>query len=108
MAWAGWIGLLVTALNLIPAGQLDGGHLLYVLAGNAADRLRPLLIVGLVGLGFFWPGWWIWALLLFFLGRGHARPYDEITPLDPRRKIAAVFGLILLLLLFTPVPFARL
>ena len=108
MAWAGWIGLLVTALNLIPAGQLDGGHLLYVLIGNAADRLLPFLIVGLVGLGFLWSGWWLWAMLLFFLGRGHAQPLDQITPLDSRRKLAAILGLVLLVLIFMPVPFSGL
>jgi membrane-associated protease RseP (regulator of RpoE activity) len=106
MAWAGWIGLLVTAFNLLPAGQLDGGHLIYVLIGNAADRLLPFLIVGLVGLGFLWSGWWLWAMLLFFLGRGHAQPLDQITPLDARRKLAAVLGLVLLVLIFMPVPFS--
>ncbi|MEX2030242.1 MAG: site-2 protease family protein [Anaerolineales bacterium] len=106
MAWAGWIGLLVTAFNLLPAGQLDGGHLIYVLIGNAADRILPFLIFGLVGLGFLWSGWWLWALLLFFVGRGHSQPLDQITPLDARRKLAAILGLVLLVLIFMPVPFS--
>jgi len=104
VAWAGWAGLLVTALNLIPAGQLDGGHLLYVLLGKRAGRLLPYLIAGLVGLGLVWSGWWLWAGLIFFLGRTHAQPMDEITPLDPARKALAVFGLLVFLATFTPVP----
>lgn len=104
VAWAGWAGLLVTALNLIPAGQLDGGHLLYVLLGKRAGRLLPYLIVGLIGLGLVWSGWWLWAALIFFLGRTHAQPMDDITPLDPTRKAFAVFGLLVFLVTFTPVP----
>lgn len=107
IAWAGWAGLLVTALNLIPAGQLDGGHVLYVLVGRLADWVRPLLILGLLALGTFWAGWWIWAFLLAFLGRGHARPLDEITPLNPRRRLAAMLALVVLLLLFMPVPLVQ-
>jgi membrane-associated protease RseP (regulator of RpoE activity) len=104
IAWAGWAGLLVTSLNLIPAGQLDGGHLLYVLLGRRATRVVPFVIVALVALGLVWQGWWLWAVLIFFMGRGHAEPLDEITPLDGRRKLLAVLGLILFLLVFTPVP----
>ena len=104
VAWAGWAGLLVTALNLIPAGQLDGGHLLYVLLGKRAGRLLPYLIVGLIALGLVWSGWWLWAALIFFLGRTHAQPMDEITPLDPARKALAIFGLLVFVLTFTPVP----
>lgn len=104
VAWAGWAGLLVTALNLIPAGQLDGGHLLYVLLGKRAGRLLPYLIVGLIALGMVWSGWWLWAALIFFLGRTHAQPMDEITPLDPTRKALAVLGLLVFLVTFTPVP----
>jgi hypothetical protein len=104
IAWAGWAGLLVTALNLIPAGQLDGGHMLYVLLGRKASKLVPLILGVLVLLGFVWPSWWLWAAIIFFLGRFHAEPLDEITPLDPRRKMVAAFGLVLFVLLFMPVP----
>ncbi|MGH2628179.1 MAG: site-2 protease family protein, partial [Anaerolineales bacterium] len=107
IAWAGWAGLLVTALNLIPSGQLDGGHVLYVLVGRLADLVRPLLILGLLALGTFWSGWLIWAVLLFFLGRGHARPLDEITPLNPRRRVAALLAMLVLFLLFIPVPLVQ-
>ncbi len=104
IAWAGWAGLLVTALNLIPAGQLDGGHVLYVLMGKHASKLLPFILVALVMLGLVWPGWWIWALLIFLLGRVHAEPLDQITPLDPNRKVIAILGLIIFVLVFTPVP----
>jgi membrane-associated protease RseP (regulator of RpoE activity) len=104
VAWAGWAGLLVTGLNLIPAGQLDGGHALYVLVGQRARRLVPFIIVILVGLGFFWPGWFLWAGLIYFLGRTHAEPLDQITELDPRRKALAVLALVLFLLVITPIP----
>jgi membrane-associated protease RseP (regulator of RpoE activity) len=105
VAWAGWAGLLVTGLNLIPIGQLDGGHVLYVLFGRRfAQRIYPFILVLLIALGFIWTGWWLWAFLLFFLGRVHAEPLDQITPLDGRRKIMAVLALILFFLTFTPVP----
>jgi Zn-dependent protease len=104
VAWAGWAGLLVTALNLIPAGQLDGGHVMYVVLGERARRLWPFLLGGLLLLGLVWPGWLLWAGLIFVFGRTYARPLDEITPLDPRRKAVAILGLILFFLLFIPLP----
>ncbi|TET30369.1 MAG: site-2 protease family protein [Anaerolineales bacterium] len=104
LAWAGWAGLLVTMLNLIPAGQLDGGHAIYVLLGKATKRLWPFIIGLLLLLGTVWPGWYIWAGLVFLMGRTYARPRDEITPLDPRRKWIAIFGLVLFVLVFIPVP----
>jgi len=104
VAWAGWAGLLVTGLNLIPAGQLDGGHALYVLIGSRARRLVPFILVTLVALGFFWQGWFLWAALIYFLGRTHAEPLDQITDLDPRRKALAILALILFVLVITPIP----
>lgn len=104
LAWAGWAGLLVTALNLIPAGQLDGGHISYVLFGRRAVKLVPFIIVALVLLGVFWWGWLLWAGLIFFLGRIYAQPLNDITPLDKRRKALAIFGLIVFVLVFTPIP----
>jgi membrane-associated protease RseP (regulator of RpoE activity) len=104
IAWAGWAGLLVTGLNLIPAGQLDGGHALYVLIGRQAQRVLPFVIVLMAGLGLFWPGWFLYAALIFFMGRVHAEPLDQITELDPVRKLLAVLVLIIFVLIFTPVP----
>jgi membrane-associated protease RseP (regulator of RpoE activity) len=104
IVWAGWAGLLVTCLNLIPAGQLDGGHILYVLIGKKSVNLLPFILVGLVLLGFVWNGWWLWAALIFFLGRYHAEPLDQITPLDPKRKVLALLGVLAFILVFIPVP----
>jgi hypothetical protein len=104
VAWAGWAGLLVTALNLVPAGQLDGGHLIYVLIGERARKLWPFIMIGLALLGLVWSGWWLWAFLLFFVGRVYAEPLDQITGLDRKRKFLAVFGIVIFFLVFTPVP----
>lgn len=107
IAWAGWAGLLVTAINLIPAGQLDGGHLVYVLLGKRASQLIPIVLVGLLILGFVWYGWWIWAGLILFFGRFYAEPLDQITQLDRRRKLIAILGIIIFVLVFTPVPLVQ-
>jgi membrane-associated protease RseP (regulator of RpoE activity) len=107
IAWAGWAGLLVTAINLIPAGQLDGGHILFVILGKNATRILPMIIVVLAVLGYFWSGWWLWALLIFFLGRSHMEPLDLISPLDSRRKVLAGLAIIVFILVFIPVPLVQ-
>ncbi len=105
VAMAGWAGLLVTAFNLIPAGQLDGGHVMYVLIGRKrAARLLPLILVILAVLGIFFIGWWLWFLLIFFLGRAYDDPLDQITPIDNRRRALAILALIIFFLVFTPIP----
>ncbi len=104
VAWAGWAGLLVTALNLIPAGQLDGGHVLYVLMGKRVRLLLPWILAALILLGVVWSGWWLWAFLIFMFGRVHAEPLDQITPLDSRRRALAWLGVFVFVLVFTPVP----
>lgn len=104
IAFAGWAGILVTALNLIPAGTLDGGHVVYAFFGDKARRAFPYLIGLLLLLGFFWSGWWLWAVLLFWLGRVNAETLDQITPLDSSRRVVALGMLILFVLVFTPVP----
>ncbi len=106
IAFAGWAGLLVTALNLVPAGTLDGGHVVYSLFGEKARKAFPYLIAIMAVLGFFWSGWWLWAFLLFWLGRVNAETLDQITPLDSKRRVIAILVIILFLLVFTPVPFA--
>jgi membrane-associated protease RseP (regulator of RpoE activity) len=105
VAWAGWAGLLVTFLNLIPAGQFDGGHVIYSVFGKRVNIVVPFILVATVLLGFLWSGWWIWALLIFFLGRSHAEPLDQITQLDSPRKALAVLMLLVFLVVLTPIPF---
>ena len=108
VALAGWAGLLVTAFNLIPLGTLDGGHVVHSLFGDRASKAFPFIIVLLGVLGFFWNGWWLWALLLFWLGRVKGETLDQITQLDPKRRAVAVFVILLFVLVFTPVPFSLL
>jgi membrane-associated protease RseP (regulator of RpoE activity) len=105
VAWAAWVGLLVTFLNLIPAGQLDGGHIIYAVFGKRANRILPVILVATVLLGFLWSGWWLWALLIFLLGRSHAEPLDQITQLDPSRKALAILMLVIFLITLAPIPF---
>ena len=105
VAWAGWAGLLVTSLNLIPAGQLDGGHIFHLLFGTKTSRrIYPFLLAIVIGMGFLWSGWWFWAVLLFFFGRNYAEPLDLITPLDAKRKILGIIALIIFVLTIIPVP----
>lgn len=104
VAWAGWAGILVTSLNLIPIGQLDGGHVLTAVFGNKARKLTPVFLVIMGLLGFAWSGWWFWAFLLIFLNQIPSQMKDSVTQLDPTRKKLSVLMLILFILVFTPVP----
>ena len=101
---AGWFGLFVTALNLVPIGQLDGGHALYAIAGRHTRKIVLPLLAVVVGLGFKFAGWWFWAALLVIMGIRHPRLVDEEAPLDPRRKAIAFLVLVMFVLCFTPVP----
>ncbi len=104
MAWAAWWGMLVTALNMLPFFQLDGGHVSYALFGPRHRRwARPLLAV-LVVLAAFWPGWALWAAILVLVGPEHPRIPDEGTPLDPRRRAIGWLALAIFVLCFTPAP----
>jgi membrane-associated protease RseP (regulator of RpoE activity) len=105
VAWAGWVGLLVTSLNLIPAGQLDGGHVFHLLFGQKnAKRILPLILIILVALGFAWSGWWLWAALVFLFGRVYAEPLDQITELDGKRRLVGIVALIIFIITFSPIP----
>jgi membrane-associated protease RseP (regulator of RpoE activity) len=104
VAWAGWAGILVTSLNLIPIGQLDGGHVLTAVFGKKARKLTPVFLVIMGLLGFAWSGWWFWAFLLVFLNQIPSQMKDSVTLLDPTRKKWSILMLILFILVFTPVP----
>ena len=106
VAWAGWVGLLVTSLNLIPVGQLDGGHVAFVLLGERAKLLFWPVIISLGTLVILTGTltWVLWIGLLFFLGRRYAVPLDEVTQLDPRRRVFAILTLLLFFLVFIPIP----
>ncbi len=105
LAYAGWVGLFVTSLNLMPIGQLDGGHIFYSLFGPRGFRLMPLFLVVLGGLTIIYLGWALFFVLLLWLGRTHPPPLDDFTPLDNRRKVLAYLMFIIFLLTFTPTPF---
>jgi Zn-dependent protease len=104
IARAAWVGLLATALNLLPIGQLDGGHILYSLVGDRHKLLSRLFVFSLVPLGlFYWPGWLLWALFLLIFGMRHPAIYDP-APLDAGRRRLAVVVLLIFLLSFSLAP----
>jgi len=106
VAWAGWGGLLVTMLNLIPAAQLDGGHVARALLGARGGQLLTYGIIGvLLVMGYFlWQGWLLWALIIFFFSRFQVMPLDDISEPRPTDKLLALVMLIIFVLLFTPIP----
>jgi len=106
VARAAWIGILATALNLLPIGQLDGGHILYSIAGDRHKLLSRLFSAALIPIGiFFWPGWLLWAVLLLFFGMRHPAIYDP-AHLDRGRRQLAALSLVIFLLCFTLAPIA--
>lgn len=105
LAWAGWTGLFVTGLNLIPLGQLDGGHVLYSLLGSRARLLYFPLMAIMTFLVIFSNGSLLLLLiLLFFLGRAYAVPLDDITPLSRNHRWLAIGTLAVFFLVFVPIP----
>jgi len=105
LAYAGWVGLFVTALNLIPIGQLDGGHIFYSMFGRITKRTNVIFLSGFGILTIIYPGWILLFFLLLFFGRRHPAPLDNITPLDGNRRLLGFFIFIIFLISFTPVPF---
>lgn len=106
VAFAGWIGFFVTSINLIPVGQLDGGHIAYALLGEKHARISVILVACLAALGLFlWVGWAFWAGLLLILGFRHPPVIYWEVPLDPLRRSIGWFGFAIFVLTFIPVPF---
>ena len=107
VGFAGWIGLLVTSLNLLPIGQLDGGHVAYALLGERQNKISKYVFLGLIGLGIFgWPGWLFWGAILFILGFRHPPPLEVWVPLDRKRKVIGWLAVAIFILTFIPVPFS--
>ena len=108
VAFAAWFGMLATALNLFPIGQLDGGHIAYAVLGRKSSLVTLVTVVILIGLTFWSLSWAVWAgltvLMLLAFGPHHPRTPDEHVPLDPARKWLAVFAVIMFILCFTPAP----
>lgn len=106
MALAAYFGLLVTGLNLLPVGQLDGGHIAYALLGSRARPVALATLVGLFVMGTaFWSGWYTWAFLILITGLNHPPPLNDLTELDESRRLLGWLGLGLFILLVTPRPF---
>ena len=107
IALAGWFGVFITFINLIPVSQLDGGHVGYAFFGSAHRLVAMLIFGGMLVLGLLFSPWWfMWALVIFFLGGlRHPPPLNDITPLDRKRKVLAMLSFGLLFLLGTPRPF---
>jgi membrane-associated protease RseP (regulator of RpoE activity) len=108
VAFAAWFGLLATAINLFPIGQLDGGHISYAVLGPRSTHVTIAGVLALIGLSFVSSAWIVWAvltiLMLLAFGPRHPRTVDEDVPLDPARLWLAGFALVMLIVCFTPVP----
>jgi Zn-dependent protease len=105
VALAGWAGVLLTGLNLLPAGQLDGGHIAVALLGPRIAQWLTIAIAGLmVVLGFQWNGWFLWAIIIALFGLQRTPLLDEVTPLRGTWRLLALLGLLVFAITFTPVP----
>ena len=105
VAFAGWVGILVTAFNLFPVGQLDGGHVSFALLGEKSKRLARLLLVVFVIMGiFFWIGWIVWTLVIVLPGLRHPRVVDDRERLSLSRRVIGVLVLLIFVVSFIPAP----
>ncbi len=107
LAFAGWLGMFVTAMNLLPVGQLDGGHIAYSLFGEKQRYFSLPVIALLIYFGIkYWVGWFLWALLLAFLaGVRHPPTLNDLSKLKPAHRIMGIAGFIVLIVTFIPSPF---
>jgi hypothetical protein len=107
LAFAGWLGLFVTTLNLFPLSQLDGGHILYALLGPAQRYVGLAFLVVLLLLGQWWWGWWFWAVVILLLGRGtirHPAVFDPTLDVDRRRGWFGWACVVIFVITFVPIP----
>jgi len=108
IGFAGWVGLFVTALNLLPIGQLDGGHIAYALFGRKSRLISLIAIAAMAFITIFYnPGWFLLLILMILFGFRHPAPMDDQTPLDGKRKLIGAFAFLAFLLSFTPAPFPQ-
>jgi len=104
--FAGWVGLLVTMLNLLPLGQLDGGHIIYGLFGSKQYHISRFFFIALILMGIWWPGWWIFGLLVFFFGIKHPPTINDTMPLSRTTRAMGYFAIFIFIVSFIPVPFS--
>jgi len=108
IGYAGWVGLFVTALNLLPVGQLDGGHIAYALFGRKSRAIFLIAIAVMAFITVFYnPGWLLLLILIILFGFRHPAPLDDQTPLDGKRKLMGGLAFLTLVLSFTPTPFPQ-
>ena len=106
IAYAGWVGLFVTALNLLPIGQLDGGHIAYALFGRKTRKISVIVIAVTAFIFIFYSiAWFLLLILMILFGFKHPTPLDDQTPLGTRRKLFGGMAFLILLLSFTLAPF---
>jgi membrane-associated protease RseP (regulator of RpoE activity) len=103
VARAAWVGMFATALNLLPVGQLDGGHIIYAMLGKSHKWITQTFLLALLPMGKLWTGWWFWAVVLFFLARKHPPVYDQTEIGQPRFKLGLV-ALVVFILCFSYAP----
>ncbi len=106
LALAGWVGIFVTAINLLPAGQLDGGHVFRALFGDRTRYVSYGVVILLFALGIYYTGWWFFAILVLFLGLRHPPPLNDQTPLGTGRYLVGALVLAILVTGFVVVPIA--
>jgi len=106
IGFAAWFGFFATALNLLPVGQLDGGHVSYALFRGIHKRISEAFVFTLIPLGiFYWPGWLLWSVVLLLIGLRHPVTLDDSIPLTQRHQWLGWIGLTIFVFCFTPIPF---
>ena len=107
IAFAGWIGMLITALNLMPVGQLDGGHIIYAIAPGKHSVIGKIFFAGLFPLGYFWPGWFFWAAMIALMGFKTAPLKEDVGKLKLTHIVLGSISMVIFILTFIPIPFSE-
>ena len=107
IAFAGWIGMLITALNLMPVGQLDGGHIIYAIAPGKHSVIGKIFFAGLFPLGYFWPGWFFWAAMIALMGFKTAPLKEDVEKLKLTHIVLGSISMVIFVLTFIPIPFSE-
>lgn len=104
--FAGWVGLLVTMLNLLPLGQLDGGHIIYGLFGRNQHRLGWIFFAMMLALGLWWPGWWFFGILVFLFGIKHPPTINDEMKVPRSTRLMGYIAIVIFFISFVPIPFS--
>ena len=107
IAFAGWIGMLITALNLMPVGQLDGGHIIYAFTPGKHSAIGKIFFTGLFPLGYFWSGWFFWAAMIALMGFKTAPLKEDVEKLKLTHIVLGSISMVIFVLTFIPIPFSE-